>query len=469
MTTRRFLKRSSAERMARFCAVSISALLAAAAVAAPAQADPVTPPVLPASIIPLPPELDPGFYNPPADIVAAAAPGEILKVRQVNVANFGLIPLNVDAWQVSYRSNNSRDEAIPAVATLIKPRGVSPTPRKLLSVQIAEDSTAGYCSPSYALQQFSVSPFVGQIVAPAEFLFAQSALQQGWAVVIPDHEGPNSAYAAGPLAARITLDGIRAATDFAPLEVGHGAPIGMYGYSGGSIPTAHAAELRKTYAPELNIVGAAAGGVGADLGAALEMANNQATAGLVLAAVLGLAREYPDVEALLDQKLNPLGQLLKAVKTPLCVQYQSDLFPFLNIKGLINSPDPTREPAIAAMLEDTRLGKSLPDMPMFLWHSQWDEILPLYSTNQLVNTYCQDPKAQVQYTRDGASEHIIAEITGGPAAILWLKDRLDGVPAQSGCSITDSPSMLGTPGETQLLQSLVGETLASFFGKPIGA
>ncbi|WP_067698079.1 lipase family protein [Nocardia jejuensis] len=464
MTTRRFPR-----RMLRLCTVTISALLVAAALGAPAQADPETPPVQPVTALPLPPELDPGFYNPPAETVAATAPGAIIAVRQVDVANFGIIPLNVDAWQVSYRSNNSRDEAIPAVATLIKPRGTSPTPRKLLSVQIAEDSTAGYCAPSYALQHLSASALLGQIVAPAEFLFAQSALQMGWAVVIPDHEGPNSAYAAGPLAGRITLDGIRAATDFGPLGVGHTAPIGMYGYSGGSIPTGHAAELHKTYAPELNIVAAAAGGVGADLGAALEMANNQATSGLVLGAVLGLAREYPDFDRFLDQRLNPLGQALKAIKAPLCVQYQSALVPFLNIKGLINSPDPLREPVVQAMVEDTRLGRTLPDMPLFLWHSQWDEILPLHSTNQLVDTYCKDPNASVQYTRDGASEHVVAEVVGGPAAILWLRDRLDGVPAQSGCTTTDMPSMLGTPGELEMLNSTLGETVASFFGKPIGA
>ncbi|MVU82979.1 triacylglycerol lipase [Nocardia sp. ET3-3] len=459
-------------RMLRLGTMAISAVAVTGLIAGPAQADPATPalpPIQPAQLLPLPPELDPGFYNPPAEVVAAAAPGEIIAARQVNVANFGLIPLNVDAWQVSYRSNNSRDEAIPAVATLIKPRGTAPTPRKLLSVQIAEDSTAGYCSPSYALQQFSASAFVGQIVAPAEFLFAQAALQKGDAVVIPDHQGPNSAYAAGPLGGRITLDGIRAATSFAPLGVGAGAPVAMYGYSGGSMPTMHAAELRKTYAPELNIVGAASGGTGADLGNALLMANNQATSGLVLGAVLGLAREYPDFNALLDQKLNPLGQLLRAVKAPFCVQYQSELLPFLNITGLINSPDPLQEPAIKAMLDDTRLGKSLPDMPVFMWHSKWDEILPLGSANQLVNTYCQDPKAQVTYTRDWASEHIVAEVVGGPAALMWLFDRLDGVPAQPGCSTTDSPSMLGTPGELQTLGDTLGETLASFFGKPIGA
>src|SRR5689334_22387138 len=98
-------------RLARLGTVSISALTVAALAAAPAHADPADPAlpsIQPAQILPLPPELDPGFYNPPAEVVAAKAPGEIIAARQVNVANFGLIPLNVDAWQVSYRSNNGR-------------------------------------------------------------------------------------------------------------------------------------------------------------------------------------------------------------------------------------------------------------------------------------------------------------------------------------------------------------------------
>ncbi|MGV9409324.1 lipase family protein [Nocardia sp. NPDC003693] len=459
-------------RLARLAVIPLSALVAVMAMTVPAAAEPdapATPPIEPVKVIPLPPELDPGFYRPAPEIVAATAPGGIIAARQVNLANFGLIPLNVDAWQVSYRSNDSRDDAIAAVATLIKPRGTSPTPRKLLSVQIAEDSTQGYCSPSYALQHLSPSTFLGQIVAPAEFLFAQAALQQGMAVVIPDHQGPNSAYAAGPLGGRITLDGVRAATSFAPLEAGPGAPTALYGYSGGSMPTMHAAEMRKTYAPELNIVGAASGGTGADLGAALNMANNQATAGLVFGAVLGLSREYPEFKALLDTKLNPVGQVLSAIKAPLCVQYQTALLPFLNIYGLINSPDPFAEPAVQKVLADTKLGTTLPDMPLFLWHSQFDEILPLHSANELVDTYCRDSSAQVTYTRDWASEHIVAEVVGGPAALLWLFDRLDGKPAPTGCSTTDMPSMLGTPGELEMLGHTLGETLASFFGKPIGA
>ncbi|MFC9892915.1 lipase family protein [Nocardia sp. NPDC127579] len=459
--------RSRALRRTAAALVGMSALLAGTTTAV---AEPETQPRIQAPApVPLPPEFDAAFYQPPADVVANTPPGGLIAARQITVANLGIIPLNVDAWQVSYRSNNTAGQPIPSVATLLKPRGVSPEPRKLLSVQIAEDSLAGYCAPSYALQFLSVASFAGQIVAPAEFVFAQAALQQGWAVVIPDHQGPNSAYAAGPLAGRITLDGIRAATAFEPLGVGD-APVGMYGYSGGALATQHAAELKQSYAPELNVVAAATGGNGPDLAAALNMANNQATAALVFAAVIGLTREYPYFAEFIDRTIDPLGRALMIAKGPLCVQYQSALLPFLNLKGMLRTQgDPLDDPAVRRVIEETRLGKTVPDMPMFVWHSRWDEILPLGSANAMVDAYCATPGTQVQYTRDWASEHIVAEVSGGPAALLWLRDRLDGVPAQPGCSTTDVPSMAAAPGVLPYAGSVLGETIMSFFGKPIGA
>ncbi|NUS44837.1 MAG: triacylglycerol lipase [Mycobacteriaceae bacterium] len=456
----------------RLAALSVG-VCAALFGAGPASGQPLPrpePSVQPAPQVPLPPEFDAGFYSPPADVVAATAPGGIIAVREIHVADFSLFPLNVDAWLVSYRSNNHLGQAIPAVATMIKPRGARPEPRKLLSVQIAEDSLSQYCAPSYALQHLSIAPFAGQIVAGAEFLFAQAALQQGWAVVIPDHQGPNSAYAAGPLAGRITLDGIRAATSFGPLGVGTRAPVGMYGYSGGSLATGWAAELKRSYAPELRIVGAATGGNGPDLGAALTMANNQATAGLVMAAVLGLAREYPDFSRFLDGHLDPLGKALAVVKSPLCVQYQSAVLPFMNMKAMLRTQgDPMLHPEVVKLVDETRLGRSVPDMPMFLWHSQWDEILPLGSANQLVDAYCRDPRASVRYTRDWASEHVVAEVTGGPAALLWLRDRLDGVAAQQGCVTADVASQAALPGVLPYAMSTLGESVLALFGKPMGA
>ncbi|MEV0361036.1 lipase family protein [Nocardia sp. NPDC050697] len=423
--------------------------------------------VQPAATVPLPPELDPGFYRPSAEAIAAAAPGEILAARQINPANFGVIPLNVDAWQLSYRSNNSRGEAIPAVTTVLKPRGS--TPDKLLSVQIAVDSLAAYCAPSYAVQQWSAAPVLGQVVVPLEFMIAQGALQQGWAIAIPDHQGPAEAFGAGPLAGRITLDGIRAAENFDPLRLAPDTRIGMYGYSGGAIATGHAAELRQSYAPGLNIVAAAQGGVPADLGPVLLNGNNGIWSGMIMTAILGLSREYPEFDAVLDRDLDPLGAALATTKGGLCVQWNTVLAPFLNITGFLRTEgDPLDDPVVRDVLARTRMGKAVPDMPLYIWQGNPDELIPVGPVNTLVDTYCRNPAANVQYTREHLAEHITTEITGAGPALLWMRDRLNGIPVQPGCRTFDAGSLALDPAGLQLTAESFGEVLASFFGKASG-
>ncbi|MEV6066252.1 lipase family protein [Nocardia sp. NPDC052001] len=460
--------RTTMSRRLAVVGVAIIALAATVTTAVAVGEPDGTVAVQPAAAIPLPPELDPGFYQPAPELVASKAPGQIIAARQVNVANAGLIPVNVDAWQVSYRSNNTRDEPIAAVATVLKPRGSAPD--KLVSMQIAEDSLAAYCSPSYAVQQWSAATFVGQIVAPLEFVIAQAELQQGWAVVIPDHQGPNNAFAAGPLAGRITLDGIRAARDFEPMRLAPDTRIAMYGYSGGAIATGHAAELKQSYAPELNIVAAAEGGVPADFGPLLDIGNGQIWSGMIMAAVLGLGREYPEFGQLLNRDLDPLGQVLATVKGGMCVQYNTALFPFMNMKGLLRVPegDPMRNPVVRDTLDKTRMGKATPTMPMFIWQANPDELIPVGPVNTLVDTYCQDPSAQVQYTREHLGEHVTTEVSGSATALLWLRDRLNGVPAAPGCSTSDAGLLALNPAGLSLLAQTFGDTIASFFGAPIG-
>lgn len=447
----------------------------AAAYAAPSAGNPVdVTPALPFPVPPTPPEFDAAFYRPAAQLVQATTPGGIIAARQVNLGTFSVVPLNVDAWQVSYRSNNHLGQPIAATATVIKPRGATPDggPRHLVSFQMAEDSLAQYCSPSYALQLGSVpSPVTGAVTVGAEFLAMQASLIQGWAVVVPDHQGPESAYAAGPLAGRITLDGIRAAENFAPLGLdGPRTKVGMTGYSGGAIATGWAAELHKTYAPELNVVGTAEGGVPVDLGALVNLAENGLGAGTVLGGVIGLSREYPELAQYIDQHATPAGRAVLASKQNLCVGYTSALVPFLSNKSLIaGTVDPLEDPVVKDVLEQTTMGHTTPDMPMFIYQSNPDWLVPVGPVNGLVDTYCRDPKASVTYTKDNFSEHLTLEPIGLPAVVLWMHDRFAGMPATPGCTRHDVGSMALNSATWPVWTHLIGEELAGLIGKPIGS
>ncbi len=450
-------------------AITAVAVVGGTISAGAASAVPVAPP-LPFPVPPAIPEFDKAFYLPDRSVVAAKKPGELIAARRVHVAALSVIPVNVDAWQISYRSTNTRGEPIPALATLLKPKGpAKPGPSKLVSWQSAEDSTAMYCAPSYALQQGSIpGQLTGSVDSSYEVLQITSLVGAGWSVVIPDHQGPESAFAAGPLAGRITLDGIRGARDFAPLGLKNDLRVGLMGYSGGAIATGWAAELHEAYAPELPIVGAAEGGVPADIRALVDLADRNAASGLIMAGIIGVSREYPELERFLRRHMNPLGTALLASKNPLCLTYQAALAPFVNIKGLVNLPgDPLDHPVPRKVLGKLRMGETTPDFPMFIYQSNPDWIAPVGPVNELVRTYCGDG-ASVRYVRDHFSEHITLAVEGFAPAIVWLRDRLDGKPAQSGCTTSDQGSMALDPATWRAFVNLVGNNLALAINQQLG-
>lgn len=90
-------------------------------------------------------------------------------------------------------------------------------------------------------------------------------------VLVPDHQGPRSAFMAGFEEGYTTLDGIRAGLNY--LGLSSHLPIGLIGYSGGGHATAWASLLVDSYAPDLTTVAAAYGGTPVDLNTMLHFLN----------------------------------------------------------------------------------------------------------------------------------------------------------------------------------------------------
>ena len=217
---------------------------------------------------PLVPSDDP-FYSPPAGY-ESATPGTILRSREVpnNLALSSVLPVNIQgAYQLLYRTTDSLGNPEAAVTTVIVPYNADTT--KLLSYQIAEDSSWLNCAPSYGLQQGANSSS-----SSIELLLMIAALDQGWVVNTPDYEGPQSAFTSGIQAGQATLDSVRAALASGSITgVSSSATYQMWGYSGGALATEWAAELQPTYAPELNFAGAAIGGLTPNITSVLDTIN----------------------------------------------------------------------------------------------------------------------------------------------------------------------------------------------------
>ncbi|MGW4636838.1 hypothetical protein ACWEMY_29080, partial [Nocardia sp. NPDC004415] len=133
------------------------------------------------------PPLD-DFYGIP-DGLADTAPGTVLKSRSVDLKQLQLLPLDVAAWQLLYRTVDADGKPDAAVTTVMLPHGEA-KPRPLLSFQAATDSTLRICNPSYGLTAgLPIEPDepagpVTFALPAAEIAFAVAGLENGWAVAI---------------------------------------------------------------------------------------------------------------------------------------------------------------------------------------------------------------------------------------------------------------------------------------------
>jgi triacylglycerol lipase len=196
---------------------------------------------------------DDPFYDPPAGF-QHSRPGTVLRSRDVELAFLGLIPQRITATQLMYRTTDMHGNPEAAATTVIVPAERAPkavTP--VVSYQCAIDAVTSRCFPSYALRRRAVAPGA---VAQFEFLLIAAAVAEGWAVSVPDHEGRHGMWGAPYEPGYHVLDGLRAALNTERLELSPSAPIGLWGYSGGGLASAWAAEVSGSYAPDLNVVGA---------------------------------------------------------------------------------------------------------------------------------------------------------------------------------------------------------------------
>jgi len=295
---------------------------------------------------------------------------------------------------------------------------------------VAEDSLTIRCAPSYRLRTGSGE--AGEIAA---------LLAQGWDVVVPDYEGPRSEFIVGPLEGRAVLDSIRAVERFGPAGLnGRRTPVGLMGYSGGSVPTVWANALARDYAPELNLVGSAAGGIVANPQALLGFLDGTRFAGAIIAVGVGVDRAYPDLD--LPALLNDRGRALAerdARDADGCAGGLTNA-PFARVSQLSHYPDAA---ALLAVPRVKRISDKLnliagpkPKAPSYFFNEINDEIVWIKPVDRLVAANCADG-ATIEYQRGNLGGHLVGGAAYSGPAMLFLRERFAGRPAPNTCPERD--------------------------------
>jgi hypothetical protein len=374
-------------------------------------------PAVPADAAPPNPDTDP-FLEAPANL-ADLTPGSVIRTRPVSTFEVPGVPLTARAHQILVRSNDAKNQPAAVVATILVPK--KHDRNQVLAYQPATDSLGAKCEPSYQLQTG----------AEKEATLIQTALNRGLTVVVPDHQGPRHAFAAGPMAAHAVLDAVRGALASPEAELpGPSTKVVMMGYSGGAIATGWAAQLHPDYAPDLDVVGVASGGTPADLeAAAASMDGTLDGGGLFVGAAFGVTREYPELLTLINQRGLDYAERIKDQ----CL-YELTSHAFDSVKKYSDFPDPLREPVAQQVLTELKMGGPLaPSAPVYLWHSKLDQLIPYRVAPALRDDWCSQG-TKVQLVTDSLlSEHIIGAIKYADPAQRWLIDRLDGKPLPATC------------------------------------
>jgi Secretory lipase len=417
-------------------ALALCVSIAGVSAVGAASADPSFPPTFPSDQnqlpqlpsepdiydqLPIPTPEDDPWYADPANLGSYDA-GQIVRTRDVQTRFLG-IPFPVYTKQLLFRSNDVHDRPIVTATSLIVP-GIpwEGSSRPVLSFQEAIDSTDSSCNPSHTLQ-------TGTMKESALLIYW---LGQGFAINIPDFDGKFNTFNTYD-EGKMVLDSLRAVKNDTALGL-EDSGIALYGYSGGGSGSVRAAELRKSYAPDVDLLGSAFGGFPADLAAQVEFASepqpgltglSNFTMWLGWAA---LSRSYPD-------QFDP-ANLLDADGRQLVADAQRRCYATLALGGFYRpisdyfqpGKSLATEPAIKKVLDDNSLGKHIPDTPIFWWHGVWDELIPpRHVVLPTVQSYW-DRGADMRFYSMPLPEHVVNAVVGWPPAVAWTTAVLRGLP-----------------------------------------
>lgn len=199
---------------------------------------------------------DTDVYTPPATV--PATPGTVLACRSVTLSQVpGGIP--TAAWKLLYSSTDNQGRPAAVSGTLAVPTApwTGTGARPVVAFHPGTLGLGPQCAFSKQLAGAFQDEYEGDNIA--------ALLKAGYAVAATDGpgylDGRTHRYVAGTDSGHALLDIARAAPAVPGSGLSRQAKVGLWGYSEGGAASLWAAQLAAGYAPELNVVGDASGGV----------------------------------------------------------------------------------------------------------------------------------------------------------------------------------------------------------------
>jgi Secretory lipase len=380
---------------------------------------------------------DQAIYTPPAAVTGA--PGTLLACEPVTLTEVpGNIPMH--AWKVQYVSTDVHGTKIAVSGTVAVPqaRWTGPGPRPVVAFNPGTLGLGPQCAFSKQLAGAFQDEYEGDNIA--------AILKAGWAVAATDGvgylNGEVHTYVVGRNAGHALLDIARTAFQVPGGGLSPAAPVGIWGYSEGGQASLWAAQLAASYAPALNVAGAAAGGVPGDLKVTAAALNGGPFAGFLADAVIGLHAAYPDMP--FTALLNSTGTAAVSQAESLCVAGTVAAFAGARIENYttrhlsldqiyaLHGPEGTWGEIVASQKLGTGLGTTYKiGFPVLQYRGLADEVIPAATENATHEAYCAAGVTTQWNTYPG--DHILTDNEAIGDVTGWFTARFAGQPATGNC------------------------------------
>jgi Secretory lipase len=380
---------------------------------------------------PVPPSKDPFYTYTGSKPLGQIAPGTVLKKRKVRL-DISSLTVPYSAEQVLYRTTGERGQPTVTVTTIIKPLA-SALGMKIVSYQMAYDALGAQCDPSFTLRGGNPRDLSSkeEAAVPAAYVTA------GYTVTVPDYEGPHLQWGTGQESGYGTLDAIRATESY--LHAPASTPVGMVGYSGGSIATEWASELAPSYAAALHIIGAASGGVPVDFAHNLPYINgDQDWSGVMPAILVSLGHAFG---VSIWHYLSADGKKITRQVSGKCIDSLYGHYPGLTYQQLVKKKyqDIFQIPVLVRILNHLIMGTAPghPEEPLLLANGNadgtGDGIMIAGDVEGLAHEYCKQ-HVPVTFDEYHGLTHIQAVVPFEEDAYKFLSNLFAGHPAHNGCA-----------------------------------
>jgi pimeloyl-ACP methyl ester carboxylesterase len=355
------------------------------------------------------------FYAPPANMTEKA-PGTLIRSAPIAA------PSGAKAWKVLYHSRSVDGKDIAVSGVVVVPTAAAPKGgRPVVTWAHGTTGLGDQCAPSKNVDVASQLPWIKQLV------------DAGYVVAATDYEGLGTPgvhpYLVGESEGRSVLDAARAARALRAADAGDRVLVA--GHSQGGQSALFAGELASSYAPELDLLGVAAGAPAADVEHILPLAGAvSGAAGFVAMAAQGFHAAYPDFDP--ATVLAPAAEAKSEAATTECSGEVMDAFKGMSGSAVL-AHDPLSIPALQALLHQNSAGNRPAGAPLLIVQGTADTTIPPALTDAFVKKACAEGDTVDYRTYEGAT-HVTVVVAAQDDVVAWLHDRVDGKPAPTTCT-----------------------------------